>query len=105
MARPELLYVHGGGFAGGRRDLPDHLDFCERMAKRGYVTATMSYTLVMKGKSFGCDRPANEKVKTFLLTARDISRATRFILNRQRDLRIDQSKIILLGSSAGAEAI
>ena len=103
--RPLLIYVHGGGFSGGKRDLPDHLEFCKTMAKKGYVTATMSYTLVMKGKSFGCDRPAPEKIETFLLTARDISRATKFMLDKQRDFRINPDKIVLLGSSAGAEAI
>jgi predicted esterase len=103
--RPVLLYVHGGGFAGGQRDSPAHVQFCEKMARKGYITATMSYTLVMKGKSFSCDRPAPEKINTFLLTARDISRATKFLLDNQQEFQIDQDKIILLGSSAGAEAI
>lgn len=103
--RPLLLYVHGGGFSGGSRDLPNHHAFCIDMAQRGYVTATMSYTLVMKGKSFGCDRPAPEKIKTFLYTAQDISRATRYFIDNSEMLRIDTSKIVLLGSSAGAEAV
>jgi predicted esterase len=103
--RPLLLYVHGGGFAGGQRDHPNHVRFCENLAKRGYVTATMSYTLVMKGKSFSCDRPAPEKIQTFLLTARDISRATQFFISKSKDYGIDPSKIIILGSSAGAEAV
>lgn len=103
--RPLLLYVHGGGFSGGERDHPDQLAFCEKMAKKGYVTATMSYTLQRKGKSFGCDCPSPEKIQTFLLTAQDISRATQFLINNSKKYGIDSTKIVLLGSSAGAEAI
>ncbi|NBC07072.1 MAG: alpha/beta hydrolase fold domain-containing protein [Bacteroidetes bacterium] len=103
--RPLLLYVHGGGFATGERDHPNHLRFCEQLARRGLVSATMSYTLVMKGKSFGCDRPAPEKIQTFLHTARDIARATRFFIDQAVRYGIDTSKIIILGSSAGAEAV
>lgn len=103
--RPLLLYVHGGGFAGGERDHPNHMAFCRKMASKGYVTATMSYTLQMKGKSFGCDRPSPEKIQTFLLTAQDISRATDHLISRKEEFAIDPEKIVLLGSSAGAEAI
>jgi len=103
--RPLLLYVHGGGFAVGERDHPNHIKFCEKLARRGFVSATMSYTLVMKGKSFGCDRPAPEKIQTFLQTARDISRATKFFIERAAQYRIDPAKIIIMGSSAGAEAV
>ena len=63
--RSLLLYVHGGGFAGGERDHPNHIRFCENMAKRGFVAVTLSYTLEMKGKSFGCNRPAPDKIRTF----------------------------------------
>lgn len=103
--RPLLLYVHGGGFSGGERDHPNHIRFCKNLAKKGYVTATMSYTLVMKGKSFSCDRPAPEKIETFLLTARDISRATKFFIDNAAKYGIDTEKIVILGSSAGAEAV
>lgn len=103
--RPLLLYVHGGGFAGGERDHPAHNAFLKNMAARGYVTATMSYTLLMKGKSFGCQQPASNKMETFLKTARDINRAVAFMLENQSRFRIDASKIVILGSSAGAEAV
>ncbi|MEO1257083.1 MAG: carboxylesterase family protein, partial [Bacteroidota bacterium] len=63
--RPVILFVHGGGFAGGARDEPEIIDFCKNMARRGIVTVSITYTLVMKGKSFSCDRPAEEKLWTF----------------------------------------
>lgn len=103
--RPLLLYVHGGGFSGGRRDGDNTLAFCQTMARKGYVAATMSYTLVMQGQSFSCDQPAPNKINTFRLTGQDIARATAFFLERQQEFGIDPNKIVLLGSSAGAEAI
>lgn len=103
--RSLLLYVHGGGFAGGERDHPNHIRFCENMAKRGFVAVTISYTLEMKGKSFGCNRPAPDKIRTFLLTARDINRATAFLVGQAQRYSFDPENIVLLGSSAGAEAV
>lgn len=103
--RPVLLYVHGGGFAGGRRDEERYTEFCKTMAKKGYVAITMSYTLVMKGKSFSCDQPAPNKIKTFKQVGQDISRATRYLIAQQSSLKIDTNRIVLLGSSAGAEAV
>lgn len=103
--RPLLLYVHGGGFAGGKRDEDRHTQFCKIMAQKGYVAATMDYTLVMKGKSFSCDQAAPNKIETFRLTGLDISRAVRYFINQKEVFRIDTTKIVLLGSSAGAEAV
>ena len=103
--RPALLYVHGGGFAGGRRDEPRHIEFCKKMAAKGYVTASMSYTLTMRGQSFSCDQPVANKIETFRVVANEIAWATRFLLDRQEQYGIDSNKIVIAGSSAGAEAV
>ncbi|MDX2301295.1 MAG: alpha/beta hydrolase [Microscillaceae bacterium] len=103
--RPLLLYVHGGAFAVGKRDEEAYNQFCRAFAYKGYVAATMSYTLVMKGKSFSCDQPAPNKIETFRLTANDISRAVAYLIQNHQQLGIDTNRIVLLGSSAGAEAI
>ncbi|MEX0288914.1 MAG: alpha/beta hydrolase, partial [Flavobacteriaceae bacterium] len=58
-----------------------------------------------KGKSFGCDCPAKVKINTFREAARDILIATAFLLERSNELKFDPGKIILVGSSAGAEAV
>lgn len=102
--RPVILFVHGGGFSGGERDDPVHVDFLKHFAHKGYITATMSYTLQRKGKSFGCDVDANVKIQTFLETARDVNRATAFLIQNRLKFAIDPSNIVLIGSSAGAEA-
>jgi predicted peptidase len=103
--RPLLLFVHGGGFAGGARDEYAIMEFCKNMARRGIVAVSMSYTLTMKGQSFGCNQAVENKMNTFKQSGIEISEATVHLLNQTKELRIDPSKIILTGSSAGAEAV
>tara|TARA_R110002012_G_scaffold252147_1_gene430328 strand:+ start:132629 stop:133636 length:1008 start_codon:yes stop_codon:yes gene_type:complete len=103
--RPILLFVHGGGFAGGARDEYAIMEFCKNMARRGIVAVSMSYTLSMKGQSFGCNQAAENKMNTFKQAGLEISKATVHLLNQAKVLKIDPSKIVLTGSSAGAEAV
>lgn len=104
-SRPVILYVHGGGFSGGKRDEKRYTDFCEEMAKKGYVAITMSYTLLRKGKSFGCDFSAEGKIGVFDGTAADVHAATKHIVDKATELKINPEMITLAGSSAGAEAV
>ncbi|MEM9389527.1 MAG: alpha/beta hydrolase fold domain-containing protein, partial [Bacteroidota bacterium] len=103
--RPVLLYVHGGGFAGGARDQPEIIDFCKNMARRGIVAVSMSYTLVMKGKSFGCDQAAANKLDAFQSVSNEIVAASNYLIENKEELRINTSQVVLAGSSAGAEAV
>jgi len=105
IQRPVLLYVHGGGFAGGTRDEGETPAFAEYLAQRGYVVISMSYRLSMKGKSFSCDQDAPNKIATFLASVEDIYTASQFIVTHQEEWRIDPKQIVLAGSSAGAEAV
>ena len=43
--RPVIIYMHGGSFYAGDKSSIDCFDFCEAMAKRGYVTASLNYRL------------------------------------------------------------
>ncbi|MCB0638484.1 MAG: prolyl oligopeptidase family serine peptidase [Lewinella sp.] len=103
--RPVLLYVHGGGFSGGERDNDVARHFSEALAARGFIVASMSYRLTAKGKGFSCERPAAEKIETFRLASEDIGWATRFLLDRYEAFGLDPKRIVLAGSSAGAEAV
>jgi len=104
--RPLILLVHGGGFSGGKRDNPQETKFSETMASKGYAVASISYHLTRKGKptGFGCDCPASEKMETFKQTTADILDAIHY-LKSNSDFSFDHKKIILAGSSAGAEGI
>ena len=103
--KPLVLYVHGGGFSGGRRNDPELVALARYLARRGYAVASISYRLTMRGQSFSCDQPMVNKVATFNSVAEDIWSATRFLATRQAEWGIDPTRIVLAGSSAGAEAI
>jgi len=105
--RVVYLFVHGGGFSGGSRNGVGIQKFCKKIAQRGYVAVSISYRLTRKGKTsrFGCDCPANEKMKTFQAAVEDIHDATSFLIENREKFGIDPDEIILSGSSAGAEAV
>ncbi|WP_346854922.1 alpha/beta hydrolase [uncultured Draconibacterium sp.] len=105
--RATLIYVHGGGFSVGQRDNEGIQDFCTRMANHGYVVASISYRLTRKGtpEAFGCDCPANDKLNTFYAAVEDLQDATFFLIENREQFGIDPQKIILAGSSAGAETV
>lgn len=103
--KPLVLYVHGGGFSGGRRNDPELVALARDLARRGYAVASISYRLTMRGQSFSCDQPMPNKVATFQAVAEDIWAATRFVIQRQAAWGVDPTRIVLAGSSAGAEAI
>ena len=105
--RPLVIYVHGGGFSGGKRDEPGIQEFCRKLARCGYVAASISYRLTRKGTAtaFGCDCPAVDKLNTFHKAVEDVQDATFFMIKNLGKMGIDPQKIILSGSSAGAEAV
>ena len=105
--RALILYVHGGGFRMGERDNKRTVEFCNRLASYGYVAASMSYRLTRKGEptEFGCDCPATDKLNTFNAAMEDIQDALFFLIENCHQFSIDPQKIILAGSSAGAEAV
>ncbi len=105
--RATIIYVHGGGFQEGQRDSKDVQEFCSELAKYGYVVASISYRLTRKDKegAFGCDCPAIEKLNTFYAAVEDLQDATYFLIEHREEFGIDPLKIILAGSSAGAETV
>lgn len=104
--RPLIILVHGGGFSGGKRDNPMEVEFSQTLATKGYAVASMSYNLTRKGKAtgFGCACPASEKMDTFKQTTADILKAIAY-LKSNTEFLFDAEKIILAGSSGGAEGI
>lgn len=100
---PLFIYVHGGGFAGGDRTSGHKV--CRYLAKNGIVTATISYTLYMKGKNFSCGGVLSEKVKAMQFGANHLWLATNFFIQNKDIYNIDTSKIFIGGSSAGAETV
>ncbi len=105
--RPLVLYVHGGGFSSGARNSEQVSNFCKNLARYGYVCVSVSYRLTRKDKptGFACDCPANDKLNTFQSAVEDVQDATFFLIQQRESLGIDPTRIILAGSSAGAETV
>jgi predicted esterase len=105
--RPTLIYMHGGGFSSGERDSEGIQEFCNSLAGYGYVVASISYRLTRKGEAsgFGCNCTANDKLNTFYAAVEDVQDAAFFLIENREQFGIDPQKIILAGSSAGAEAV
>jgi acetyl esterase/lipase len=102
--RPLLILVHGGGFASGKRDGDDEAAFCTDMAQKGYAVASISYRLTRKDDPFNCDCATEKKINSFVSASEDLAQAMAF-LKGQQHLQFDRNKIILIGSSAGAETV
>lgn len=105
--RPVLLWVHGGGFSGGKRDNGMEVKLMETFAKQGYVSVSITYRLLRKGQAtgFSCDCPRSDKIEVFRESALDTWDALHFMHANREQFQIDPKKIIVGGSSAGAEAI
>jgi poly(3-hydroxybutyrate) depolymerase len=98
---PLLIYAHGGGFSTGKRADGDTL--CMKLADNGFLAATITYTLYMTDKSFGCDGIVSEKIRAMQFAANNLWQATAFFINNQEKYNVDIAKIFVAGSSAGAE--
>jgi acetyl esterase/lipase len=101
--KPVFLAVHGGGFANGDRSSGHTI--AKYLASKGFVTASISYELYMKDKSFSCDGILSEKIKAIQYAVNDIWLATAFLLENASSYNIDAKQFFIGGSSAGAEAV
>ena len=105
--RPVFLFVHGGGFSAGTRNGEGTVRFSKNMAKLGYVAVSISYRLLRKETKtgFGCDCPVEDKMAAIGAAVNDLTDAVRFLNNKKEEFKIDPDKIILCGSSTGAETV
>ncbi len=92
--RPFVLLIHGGGFVAG--DKSRMTLYCKNLAKRGFVTATMSYRL-------GFNESQMIDIANAIYRAeQDAKAALRYVVAKADDYAIDTSWIFIGGSSAGA---
>lgn len=100
--RPVILYMHGGSFYGGDKAMTDCVDFCESMAKRGYVTASLNYRLA----NIISFITSNEtQYETVLKAVADVKSAIRYFRKdfaNGDSYSIDPTTIFVGGYSAGA---
>lgn len=94
-ARPLFVWIHGGGYSGGSKTDGDIVGLCRYFAMRGYVTASPEYRL---------RSPLTNQADMGAQTIRalqDAKAAVRFLRARKADYRIDDSRILMGGTSAG----
>ena len=103
--RPVFIFMHGGGFGFGSPRNEDEVKLAKIAASYGYVAVQISYRLTRKDQSFGCDFEAEGKIETFKLAAEDFLDAVNFMISKKDQFKIDPEKMIIGGSSAGAEAV
>lgn len=99
-ARAAIIYVHGGGFTGGTRDAPNEIYFCESLAKKGYMVASIDYRLGYTNAS-----STVELGKAQLRAVQDLKSFIRFAKQNATADKIDTSKIFICGSSAGGATV
>ena len=103
--KPTLVLMHGGGFSVGQRNGGDEKGLSTYFAKRGYNVASIDYRLPLKGKSFGCTYDTSLKINVYREAIADLSKAIHYLINYPENFKVDRHRIILMGSSAGAETL
>lgn len=83
--RPGIVFIHGGGWAGG--DKTEFADKAREMAGRGYVAVSVNYRLAPKHH--------------FPAAVQDVERAVRWLKSRATELHLDPERIASMGASAG----
>ena len=100
--RPCMIFVYGGGFVENNQRSRFYTKFCRAMADNGYVTIASDYRLGLKDFHGGSILKMMEPVRNSIhMAAEDLFAALDYVIRNAERLRIDTSKIVICGSSAG----
>lgn len=99
LARPLIIWVHGGSFQFGSKTDVDVQELSNRFAKKGYACASINYRLGF----FPVD--SVNAIKAVLRATQDLKAAIRYFYKDRataNTYKIDTNRIFIGGSSAGA---
>jgi poly(3-hydroxybutyrate) depolymerase len=99
VARPLIIWVHGGSFQFGTKTDVDVQELSNRFAKKGYACASINYRLGF----FPVD--SVNAIKAVLRATQDLKASIRFFYKDRataNTYKIDTTRIFIGGSSAGA---
>lgn len=97
-----VVYVFGGGFVVGDKRSEGNVDFYKRLVDNGYNVIAIDYRLGLKGvKKVGITNPKPPFAAVKMATE-DLTSAVEYIIANNEKLGVDTSKMVLIGSSAGA---
>ncbi|MBO9594943.1 MAG: alpha/beta hydrolase [Niabella sp.] len=111
---PVLLFIHGGGFAGG--DKGGNATLCEKLARSGIAVVSVNYRLYLKyyktagasaGANMGKGLPAGghfhpELQKAIGMAAGDAALAMQWLKDHAAQYSLNAQKLMISGGSAGA---
>ncbi len=98
--RPAIVWVHGGSFCCGSKTSAEIVDQARTFARKGYLTVSISYRLEPGGCTGSV--PVSTCLAAVAEAMEDAQTAVRFLRTNQALYGIDESRIAIAGSSAGA---
>jgi len=96
--RPLIIWIHGGSFCCGNENSPELVDQANVFARKGYVSASISYRLSAQG----CTAVTTTCVESIIDAIEDAQAAVRFFRANASAYGIDPDRIAVAGTSAGA---
>lgn len=92
--RPVILWIHGGGFRPGNDKSQSYIvELAKRFALKGYVGFSIDYRIR--------EQPRENPETTIFDSVEDAGKALLWLRENAENLKIDPSKIIVAGGSAG----
>lgn len=92
--RPVIVWIHGGGFRPGNDKTQSYVvEMAKRFAKKGYVCISIDYRLR--------ENPKDDPKRTISDAVEDALKGLDWLRKNSESLKVDKSKIIIAGGSAG----
>lgn len=104
LRKPTILFVFGGGFINGKRDDERNRRWFQMLTDEGYGIVAIDYRLGLKGvRTAGVNLKFVKNLdRAICLAVEDLFSATRYLIDHSEALKIDPSRLVVSGSSAGA---
>jgi acetyl esterase/lipase len=94
LNRPVILWIHGGGFRPGNDKSQSYIvELAKRFSMKGYVGLSVDYRIR--------EQPRENPEETIFDAVEDAGKALLWLRKNADKLKIDPSKIIVAGGSAG----
>ena len=100
--RPAVIWVHGGGYFGGDKNLGPAATLSDTFARLGYVAVSINYRLLAPGRCDAADGVAPACFSAAVEAVHDAQAAVRWLRANAAAYRIDPDRIAIGGESAGA---